>query len=81
MEGDPIHLDVVLGPDGVLNARVTDPGTGFEAPAASPPLEATSGRGLFLVDQLADRWGMESEPRTSVWFEIETARASAERSN
>lgn len=79
MEGDPILLDVTLGRGGVLRAVVTDPGSGFEAPSADPPLEATSGRGLFLVDQLADRWGTEATPRTQVWFEIETAKASADQ--
>ena len=33
--------------------------------------DATSGRGLFLVDTLADRWGVEPhQPGKSVWFEL-----------
>nr|WP_107409635.1 ATP-binding protein [Mangrovactinospora gilvigrisea] len=34
--------------------------------------DAESGRGLYLVDALADRWGVELLPRgKSVWFELD----------
>lgn len=72
MDGEPIHLDVALSDTGILRAAVKDPGAGFPIPASTPAIEATSGRGLFLVDQLADRWGMEAAPQTKVWFEMET---------
>ena len=35
------------------------------------PLDATSGRGLALVQSLADNWGIERTPvGKTVWFEI-----------
>lgn len=39
---------------------------------AQPPDEqGTSGRGLFLVEALADTWGVESQPPgKAVWFEL-----------
>ena len=34
-------------------------------------IEATSGRGLALVDTLASRWGVDPEPPgKTVWFEV-----------
>jgi hypothetical protein len=29
-----------------------------------------SGWGLFLIDQLADRWGVVHDKGTTVWFEV-----------
>lgn len=69
MQGEPIGLDVSLDGE-VLRATITDPGTGFDLPDRTPMLEDTSGRGLFMVERLAERWGMESNPHTSVWFEV-----------
>lgn len=41
-------------------------------PARQQPDEhGTSGRGLFLVEALADTWGVESQPPgKAVWFEL-----------
>ena len=59
--------------DGVVRVDVTD-----HSPA--PPTmkfygaEAPTGRGLRLVDKLANRWGVEPAepgPGKTVWFEIE----------
>lgn len=37
-------------------------------------LEATTGRGLTMVDLIASAWGVESHPEgKSVWFEVTTA--------
>jgi anti-sigma regulatory factor (Ser/Thr protein kinase) len=34
----------------------------------------TSGRGLFLVDMLSDRWGVDLQPRgKTTWFELRVA--------
>lgn len=39
--------------------------------------EAESGRGLYLVDALADRWGVDLRPRgKSVWFELKVSEAA-----
>jgi anti-sigma regulatory factor (Ser/Thr protein kinase) len=55
-----------------LRVEVADEGTGFEP---GPPTEGDErGWGLFIVDNLADSWGVEAGERTKVWFEIESAR-------
>ena len=72
-----------VGPEGSLRVEgvragprvtieVTDPGPGFDMvlPACSDP----GGWGLVLVDQLADRWGVNRTPAgTCVWFEMHWA--------
>jgi anti-sigma regulatory factor (Ser/Thr protein kinase) len=51
---------------------VTDTGRGFEPdPSPQPHLERPGGWGLYLVDRLSDRWGVESHGTTSVWFEVD----------
>ncbi len=54
-----------------FRVEVTDPGPGFQAPAELPTLHQDSGWGLFLVGRLADRWGVEYDGHTRVWFEID----------
>jgi anti-sigma regulatory factor (Ser/Thr protein kinase) len=57
-----------------LRAEVHDGGATFE-PVAVVPSEATGrGWGLVLVDRIADRWGVEGDPRKYVWFEIDRLR-------
>jgi anti-sigma regulatory factor (Ser/Thr protein kinase) len=54
-----------------LRIEVHDPGQGFELkPPPDDPLRA-SGWGLVLVEELADRWGIDHDPRTRVWFEMD----------
>jgi len=44
-------------------------------------LEAATGRGLRLVQSLADRWGVESEePGKTVWFEFDLVDPGVARS-
>jgi anti-sigma regulatory factor (Ser/Thr protein kinase) len=55
----------------LLRIEVHDPGNGFErTPPPDDPLRA-SGWGLVLVEELADRWGIDHHPRTRVWFEMD----------
>jgi anti-sigma regulatory factor (Ser/Thr protein kinase) len=61
----------VIGGD-VLRIEVTDT-RGERLPEVQPPsADAESGRGLLLVDALADRWGVVEEyfPRKTVWAEL-----------
>ena len=67
---DQIGLDVMLN-DGVLRVEVSDRGGGFEPRPRAPDQSKASGWGLYLVDRLADRWGVIRDELTRVWFEID----------
>ena len=54
-----------------IRVEVHDSGPGFEPPEAPPTLYRESGFGLFLVDRIADRWGVSSDGGTTVWFELD----------
>jgi anti-sigma regulatory factor (Ser/Thr protein kinase) len=61
-----------------VRVEVVDQGGGCPATApASVSAEATSGRGLLLVDALSDRWGVEPGPPARAWLEIALAPARA----
>jgi anti-sigma regulatory factor (Ser/Thr protein kinase) len=67
----PLRLQLLRGPRWVVVA-VADEGPGFTWRPTSPsPGNESGGWGLFLVDQIADRWGVErTTPGSCVWFEI-----------
>jgi anti-sigma regulatory factor (Ser/Thr protein kinase) len=50
---------------------VSDPGQGFDRLPAQPQLNVPTGWGLYLVNELADRWGVERRDATLVWFRID----------
>ena len=58
---------------GWIRVEVRDPSRGL--PCLMPVQELdTSGRGLFLVDKLSDRWGVDLLPRgKTTWFEMRVA--------
>jgi anti-sigma regulatory factor (Ser/Thr protein kinase) len=63
-------------------AVVEDDGPGFSEPPTVPDTGDVKGRGLHLVPELADRSGIETSPRTAVWFELERRqRAAAPRAS
>jgi anti-sigma regulatory factor (Ser/Thr protein kinase) len=69
--GDPIRMLVDTG-DGCLRVEIADGGDGFEPRRPEPDPARASGWGLYLVEQLADRWGVEpARPGTRIWFEID----------
>jgi anti-sigma regulatory factor (Ser/Thr protein kinase) len=72
--GDVIRLVVVSG-DSALRIEVRDPGPGFEPAAPAPDSERPSGWGLYLVRELADRWGVERAAENRVWFELDRGAA------
>jgi anti-sigma regulatory factor (Ser/Thr protein kinase) len=74
-EDDSIMLDVDLGQ--IVRVEVRDSGPGFERPSAAPPDDADEGWGLFLVEQLADEWGVDAE-RRAVWFQIDCAKRAGD---
>jgi anti-sigma regulatory factor (Ser/Thr protein kinase) len=49
--------------------EVIDGGSGFEHEMREAGPDATSGRGLLIVDRLTSRWGVH-EGTTHVWFEM-----------
>ncbi|MEU6945992.1 ATP-binding protein [Streptomyces sp. NPDC046316] len=55
---------------GWIRVEVRDPSRGL--PCLMPVQEMDiSGRGLFLVDKLSDRWGVDLQPRgKTTWFEM-----------
>jgi anti-sigma regulatory factor (Ser/Thr protein kinase) len=50
---------------------VSDPGAGFVAEPRLPTASESSGWGLYLVDRIADRWGVITKDHSEVWFEID----------
>ena len=62
---------------GHLRVEVRDSGNGFTPRAPRPDPARSSGWGLYLVAELADRWGVETEGATLVWFELDRATAGA----
>jgi anti-sigma regulatory factor (Ser/Thr protein kinase) len=70
---DPL-AEVILrvdASDDHVRVEVLNPGPSFDPPVPSIPGVSGTGLGLFLVDALADAWGVDREgPRTKVWFEI-----------
>ena len=71
-----MRLDVMLTAS-VVRVEVRDDGRGFvPAPRTrDSPLE--SHWGLHLIEELTDRWRVESDPHTVVWFELDRAPAGA----
>ncbi|WP_405826705.1 ATP-binding protein [Streptomyces sp. NBC_00838] len=80
--GRDFPLELRRTDDGrVLRIEATDT-RGDRVPGLSPqlpPPDAESGRGLLLVEVLADRWGVASGPvpRTTVWAELDLARSTS----
>jgi anti-sigma regulatory factor (Ser/Thr protein kinase) len=57
--------------DGHVRVEVSDGGEGFgENPVPRDP-GRDGGWGLFIVDELASRWGVVEGSGTRVWFEID----------
>ena len=62
----------VLVKDDAVRVEVRDQGSKRNKPRLEKRgLLATSGRGLTLVSELSDRWGVRESDRIGVWFEID----------
>ena len=71
---DWIRLEIEIYGNAV-RVVVSDRGPGFEPdPDPKPHLDRPGGWGLCLVDRLADRWGVERNGETAVWFELDRGR-------
>jgi anti-sigma regulatory factor (Ser/Thr protein kinase) len=59
--------------EGRVRVEVADPGKGFE-PEVVPAPDRGSGWGLYILDQLAHRWGAVRNEPNVVWFELDLSR-------
>jgi anti-sigma regulatory factor (Ser/Thr protein kinase) len=62
-------MRVRMYPDRV-RVEVRDDGPGWRSAAGGGDQDPGGGWGLFLVDELADEWGIESGVQNCVWFEL-----------
>jgi anti-sigma regulatory factor (Ser/Thr protein kinase) len=67
--GSPVLLRVTVSP-GRLRVEVHDRGPGFEMHKPQPR-GSSGGYGLFLVERMSDRWGVQRNDTTYVWFELD----------
>jgi anti-sigma regulatory factor (Ser/Thr protein kinase) len=58
--------------DHVVRVEVCDRGEGFVPAPQALDHAGDGGYGLYLVEQLSDRWGWSRSDRTTVWFEVAT---------
>jgi serine/threonine-protein kinase RsbW len=66
---DEIELAVAAAGDGV-RVQVRDGGEGFDEFLPIPSADDVSGRGLYLVHQIASAWGVDPGPPFGIWFEL-----------
>jgi anti-sigma regulatory factor (Ser/Thr protein kinase) len=68
-----VELRVLVGSSSV-RTEVTDAGPGFDPAKAGSSSTDHTGWGLFLVERLAERWGVDHHGgATRVWFELRRA--------
>jgi anti-sigma regulatory factor (Ser/Thr protein kinase) len=76
-ESDEFELEVRRRAD-CLHVEVSDPGPGFSRGAMRYGGDENGGWGLFLVDRLADSWGVRRRAGANrVWFELALGSGSA----
>jgi anti-sigma regulatory factor (Ser/Thr protein kinase) len=70
---EAVVLRILVGRSAVWT-EVTDAGPGFDPPNSTRTANDATGWGLFLVERLAERWGVnQSDAGTKVWFELRRA--------
>lgn len=68
-DGGKVGLDVTIEQSRV-RVEVADAGIGFEPQPRDDEMSRPGGWGLYLVDKIADRWGVVRNRMNRVWFEI-----------
>ena len=63
---EPVELHATW--NGEVRVEVSDRGHGFTPTPRIGTLDEPGGFGLFLVGRLADRWGVDTNTGTTVWF-------------
>ena len=71
-KGGAVELDVTIDHSRV-RVEVADPGAGFDPQPRDDEMSRPGGWGLYLVDRIADRWGVIRNRMNRVWFEIDGA--------
>lgn len=71
---DRVHMRVQVS-ETTLRVEVADPGHGFAPQPRDMDRTRPGGWGLYLVDQLADRWGVARDHLNRVWFEMDQDRS------
>ncbi|MEA2133901.1 MAG: hypothetical protein QOC68_1810 [Solirubrobacteraceae bacterium] len=67
---EPLQLSVRVEGN-MVRVAVRDPGPGFKPPAAPSDPAHVGGWGLVLVDQLAEKWGVDHDGEANVvWCEL-----------
>jgi anti-sigma regulatory factor (Ser/Thr protein kinase) len=64
--GGPVELSAHWNSE--VRVEVCDRGDGFSPHPRIGGLDEPGGFGLYLVGRLADRWGVETDKGTTVWF-------------
>ncbi len=67
--GDHFEVRLAVTPE-KLRLEVRDEGEGF-SPRIAPSEDGCGGYGLFIVDRLADRWGVERGEDGVIWLELD----------
>jgi serine/threonine-protein kinase RsbW len=57
--------------NGIVRVAVTDGGPAFNLEREALAVRG-SHHGLFILDGLADRWGLSLDGKKAVWFEVDT---------
>ena len=65
----PVELVATTFGKQTIRVMVTDAGDGF-TPRPRDPARTHDGYGLYLLEKVATRWGVESRGDTKVWFEL-----------
>jgi anti-sigma regulatory factor (Ser/Thr protein kinase) len=64
----------------VLRMELRYGGPGFEPRVIPPDIDSERGRGLYIVDRLADRWGVVAEDGLRAWAEWDIRPGAASTS-
>lgn len=70
-EPNELRLNASIG-GGLIRVEVTDGGGGF-TPRPRDPARVGGGYGLYLLNKASSRWGVETRPNTTVWFELNSS--------
>ena len=65
-DGQPVELHARWNSE--VRVEVSDHGEGFTPAPRLGQLDEPGGFGLFLIGRLADRWGVNTDDGTTVWF-------------